>query len=221
MILSRRALLATPLLLGTLSVPARAADIAMLRPGLRSALGLTPLLPDRASFRAAGLAPEITLPASRARAVAVLPIAGREIVLLGFGADPSASAPLELGAFVGWDGSRLRVLALEVLSWRPANGGVLSTRVKASGDRTRLMLLRGATLPVGRTRWRREYWIDMLAWREGEALADAPVRVPPPETWQALLAHTRIRVAARLAAPCSAVAEDLTGLFAPDSLPPR
>jgi hypothetical protein len=219
MSLSRRAVLASPLLAAQ-ATRAHAADMAMLRPGTPAAVGLLPLAQGRMAFTAAGLLPAITLPSSRAHGVTLLPIAGRQVVVLGFGADPAAATPLDLGAIVGWDGLRLRVLALELLTWRAANGGTLTTRLKASGDRTRLMLLREASLPIGATRWRREHWIDLLAWRDGQALADAPVRVPPPDTWQARLERVRAQVAARLVEPCATIGMDLTALFAPELLPP-
>jgi hypothetical protein len=111
-------------------------------------------------------------------------------------------------------------MALEVLAWQAPGGGWLATRIGATGERTRLKLTRDAAAPRGARPWRRESWTDFLAWRDGAALADAPVRPPPPQTWQAQLAAVRARVAARLAEPCQDVGEDVTGLIAPAALPP-
>jgi hypothetical protein len=215
----RRALLLTPLL-GLAGASARADETATLRPGTLSPIGFTRLPQQRLAFHADGLDPAITLPRARARRAALLPIAGRQIVVVAFAADPDETARLDVGAFVGWDGARLRVLALEVLRWQIAAGGGFSTRLYASADRTRLILRRDASLPRGPTRWRRESWTDFLVWRDGEALADAPIRVPPLGTWQARLAEVRARVAARLVRPCDTIDEDLLALFAPDALPP-
>ncbi len=207
--LTRRALVAAPLF-GVPMPEAHVGATARLRPGTISDIGFLPLPRERVAFRASGLAPVVTLPAARVHRAALLPIADRQIAVLAFAADPSAAARLDLGAFVGWDSGGLRVLALEVLLWRAANGGGFATRVSATGDRTRLLLLRDAAAPFdGGTRWRRESWTDLLAWKTGEALADAPTRTPLAGTFQA-----------RLARPCTDVGEDLVALIASDGLPP-
>jgi hypothetical protein len=218
--LPRRALLAAALF-GAPATPAVAADHATLRPGVASQIGFSPLPQERVAFRASGLAPAIDLPAPRARIAALLPIAGRQVAVLAFGADPPGSAArLDLAALVGWDGAVLRVLALEVLNWQAASGAWLATRLAATADRTRLLLTREAAVPRGALPWQREHWTDLLGWRDGAALADAPPRPPAPGTWQAQLAAMRARVAVRLAAPCDDVAEDVIGLLAPSALPP-
>ena len=215
MLITRRALLAAPL------PPApRVAATAMLQPGTATDLSFLPLPQERLGLRASGLG-VVTLPAARAHLTALLPIAGRQVAVVAFGADPPASpARLDLAAFIGWDGACLRVLALEVLLWQAEGGGVLSSRFAATGERARFTLSRDAGAPRGARPWLREHWTDMLAWRDGAALADAPPRPPLAGTWQARLAAARARVAARLAAPCRDVAEDLIGLLAPAALPP-
>jgi hypothetical protein len=216
--LSRRALLAAALL----GVPTagRAGGIAMLRPGVASAIGFAPLPVERLAFQAAGLAPDIGLPAERARLAALLPIAGRQVAVLAFGADPpDPRARLDLAAVVGWDGTQLRVMALEVLAWQTADGGGFGTRLAATGDRRRLRLTREAAAPIGPRRWRREAWIDLLAWQDGAALADAPPRPPMAGTWQGQLAAVRAVVAAHLATPRCDVGEDLIRLLSPEALP--
>jgi hypothetical protein len=218
--LPRRALFAAALF-GAPATVAGASGVATLRPRVASTIGFAPLPRERVAFRAAGLEPAIGLPAPRARVAGLLPIAGRQVAVLAFGADPPGSgARLDLAAIVGWDGAALRVLTLEVLNWRAASGAWLATRFAATGDRMRLALTREAAAPRGALPWQREGWIDMLAWREGAALADAPPRPPAAGTWQARLASMRARVAARLAAPCRDVAEDLIRLLPPEALPP-
>lgn len=220
MSLRRRALLAAALIAGPTSA-ARAGSFAMLRPQVASEIGFAPLPRERLAFRAAGLEPTIDLPAPRARIAALLPIAGRQVAVLAFGADPPASpARLDLAAVVGWDGAVLRVLALEVLNWRAPSGGWLATRFAAAGDRERLLLTREAAAPRGIRPWMREHWIDMLAWQDGSALLNSPPRPPVAGTWQSRLAAMRLRVAARLTSPCRDVAEDLIALLAPERLPP-
>ena len=200
------------------ALPAR---FATLHPGIASELGFAPLPQERLAFRAAGLAPAITLPGARARLAALLPIAGRQVAVLAFAADPASGAgQLDLAAIVGWDGAGLRVLAIEVVRWQAPGGGWLGTRVLATADRTRLLLQRDAAAPRGLRPWQRESWTDLLAWRDGAALADAPAQPPLPQTWQARLAVVRARVASRLATPCADVAEDVIGLISPADLPP-
>ena len=215
MALPRRALLAAVLL------PALPAPVAALRPDLRSQLRFSPLPQERLAFRASGLTGAVTLPAARARLLALLPIAARQVAVLAFGADPPGSAArLDLAAFVGWDGAGLRVLALEVLGWANGHGGVLASRFAATGDRTGFALVRDAAAPRGAGTWRREHWTDMLAWGVGATLVDAPLRPPLAGTWQAQLGVMRAAVAARLASPCADIGEDLTSLLAPADLPP-
>ena len=213
--LARRTLLAT--VLGAAAPP----RVLTLRPGAPSAVGFAALPQERLAFRAEGLTPPIIVPAARARLAAALPIAGRQVAVLAFAADPQdARGRLDLAALAGWDGAGLRVLALEVLSWQAPGGGWLGTRITAAGDGRRLLLTRDAAAPRGARPWRRESWTDLLAWQDGAALADAPARAPLPGTWQAQLAATRARVAARLGRVCSDVAEDVLALLRPDALPP-
>jgi hypothetical protein len=193
----------------------------MFCPQIECAFGFIPLPLERLAFRVEGLDPAISLPAARARIAALLPIAARQVAVLAFAADPpDRQAKLDLGAIVGWDGARLRVLALEVLRWEVLGGFWLGTRITATADRTRLMLRRDAAAPRGARPWHRESWTDLLAWRDAAALADTPARAPLAGTWQARLAAVRARVAARLAEPCQDVAEDVIRLIAPSDLPP-
>lgn len=218
MVITRRALFAAPLLAAPAPVPPPAPEAA-LRPGTRSGLTFTPLPHERLAFHAAGLAPAIALPAPRARLAGLLPLAGRQVAMLAFAADPSAASRLDLMALVGWDGARLRVLALEVLRWQAPDGAALDTRVRASSDRMRVELRRDAGAPRGGRPWLRESWIDLLAWQEGGPLRDAPRRAPVPGTFQSRLAAARARLAIRLALPCEDIGEDVLALIAPADLP--
>jgi hypothetical protein len=222
MSLSRRALFAAPLLAAPWQPvpPAGAATTAMLQPGVAAELRFLPLPRERVGLRAGDLGC-VSVPALRSRLVALLPVAARQVALLAFGADPPGGpGRLDLAAFVGWDGTCLRVLALEVLTWRAAAGATLDSRVAAIGERTGFALARDAAAPRGATRWQREHWTDHLAWAERASLADAPTRPPPPGSWQAQLDALRAGVATRLARPCQTVADDLLGLFTAEALPP-
>jgi hypothetical protein len=218
--LARRALFAAPFALLP-PAPARAAS-AVLRPGQPSAIGFVPLPDERVGFSATGLGRAVTLPAPRARLATLVPMADRTLALLTFGADPPRSqARLDLAALVGWDGAMLRVLGLEVLFWQLApRCAWLGTRIFATPDRSLVLLQRDAGAPRGNRPWQREHWIDRLAWQDGGPLADAPVRPPLPQTWQARLAAVRARVAARLVTPCQDIGEDVLALIAPADLPP-
>lgn len=184
----------------------RPAFAATLMPDAPGKLTLTSAAGGLVALRSDNVAGEVLLPAGRARLVAVLPIAGRDIVAVGFADDPTGGGgDLELVAFVGWDGSWLRVLALDVLGWQGMDGSLLWSRMAATSDRMKLRIERDTAGPrAGRTRaW--EHWTDYFVWQEGGALADAPVRPALPETWQARLAQRRKRAAVLLSAPMTAV----------------
>ncbi len=226
MTLARRSVL-----LAFLLAPARlqaAPARARLRPDLASAIGFAPLPRERVAFRATGLPGGVILPVARAAIRAVLPLAGREVALLSFAADPSPGplpqGQLDLAAIVGWDGAALRLLALEILTWQAASGhdaalgARLTTRIAATGDRTRLRLERDAAASRGNLTARRESWTDLLAWHAGAALADAPQRPPLAGTWQQRLAVARSDMIAFLAHPCDAATEDVLALCGPPDL---
>jgi hypothetical protein len=191
---------------------------ARLLPGVDGVIGLVPLPPDRVALRADCVAGQIDAPAGRARIAAVLPLADRDVAMLGIAADPPSGGQLDLMAIVGWDGSALRLLALEVLSWQAPGGARLATRVAAVGDRSRLRLARDAAAPRNGGSWRHESWIDLLAWHDGGALADAPPRPPLPGTWQAHLAQSRAGVIARLGMACQSVSDELLALCGPPDI---
>jgi hypothetical protein len=127
----------------------------------------------------------IAVPAARARVLARPRLGGTDACVLGFGADlPEGERDLFAVVVAG------RVVALEVLSWRGLDGAHLSTHLSAVSDGVRLRLERTASARRGRL-YRREAWIDYLAWRDAAPMADAPVRPVLAGTWQAGLAAQR------------------------------
>ena len=190
--LPRRSFLATPALLLT-----RNAVAETLLPGHPGALSLTPGDGGVMMFRSAGIDDFISVPATQARIAFALPIAGREVAGIAF----AAGSTLELVTLVGWDNARLRILGLEVLNWKIPTGAMLSSRFSSTGDRTRLLIARYAALPRPGLPRHWENWTDLLAWRDGAPLADAPVHHPPAGTMQARLADLRQRSMTLIAPP--------------------
>jgi hypothetical protein len=203
--LPRRLLLAAPALL-----LARTAAAARLCPGRDGALSLTPD-GNQAVFRCDGIDGAITLPDAEARIAMALPIAGRQVAGIAF----AAAVSLDLVALVGWDNARLRILGLEVLRWQSADGAMLSSRFTGVGDRTRLLVAREAATPRPGLPRRWETWTDLLAWRDGAPLADAPVRTPLAGTMQARLAALRRRCTALLDPPLQTLTADMLASLDP------
>ncbi len=187
----------------------------------RRALLAAPLLPA-ASLLIAAEAPPVPTPVLLPRddGLVALTWAGRGSVLLPEGAQMlrlmelqglsllalmvPADAGLSLLALCGLGDGRPRLLGLELLRWRGPDGAHLDTRYAEISDHRRIALRREAAAPRDRMRWRRAEWTDYLAWTP-PLLTDAPVRVPPPGTWQAALAASRRRVQAWLATPRDAL----------------
>jgi len=209
------------LLLAALAAPVTVRR-ARLRPGLASALGFAPLPHERVAFQADGVAGTIVIPVARAGIRAVLPVADRDVALLSFAADPPAGT-LDMAAIVGWDGTALRLLALEILRWQAGDAPLaahLSTRIKATADRSRLLLERAAAAPRSGLPLHRESWTDLLAWHPAAAMTDAPAHATPAGLWQRRLADDRARMIARLARPCDALTDDVLALCRPPDLSP-
>ena len=135
----------------------------------------------------------IDMPAERARVLARFPLGGVAAVALAFAADLAEGARDLLAVAAAG-----RVVALEVLSWRGADGSRLYTRLSVVPDGRRLRLERTASAPRGHG-YRREQWTDYLAWQDTGPMADAPVRPGLAGTWQAGLAAQRAGVLASLA----------------------
>lgn len=218
--LARRALLAAPLLLAGAPPPpaADAASALLLKPDSPRVPFTVAVLAGVARLEIGGLAAGATLPADRLRLLPLLPIAGREIVAIAFGADTEAGTSRDLVALIGWDGERLRILAVETLSWRGPGGAALDTRIAATPDRLHLRLFRteSAARPVQRPY--RDVWGDLLAWRDRAPLADALPHRPRPGTWQAAMAAARARMLEWLQTPrTSLTLADLapTGILEP------
>ena len=135
----------------------------------------------------------ILVPASRARLLANVRLGGEMVTVLAFAADlPEGERDLFVVAVPG------RVAALDLLTWHGADGTRLHTRVSAVSDGVRLRLQRIASAPRGRG-YRREEWIDYLAWQNTAPMLDAPVRPVLAGTWQAAQAAQRIATLALLA----------------------
>jgi hypothetical protein len=183
--LSRRVLLAAPLLAAAEALPPPAPVLLPREDGL---LALT--WAGRGS---------VLLPGG-ARALRAMALDGLSLLALAVPAD----AGLSLLALCGLGDARPRLLGLEVLRWRGPDGAHLDTRYAEISDRRRIALRRAAAAPRDRVRWRRAEWIDYLRWSP-PLLADAPIRLPPPGTWQAALGGLRARVQDWLATPREAL----------------
>jgi hypothetical protein len=177
-----------------------AAALLVVRPAAAAHMALEPSGDDQVTLRIDGIGGAITVPRERARIAFAVPIASREVAGIAFAADP-AGASLDLVALCGWDGTWLRILGLEILSYAGADGARLASRFAGVGDRTRLRIERTASVPRPRLPLRWESWTDLLAWRDQAPLADAPVRPPLPGTRQATLAAARANLIALINEP--------------------
>lgn len=145
-----------------------------------------------------------SLPALRARVMAVLHLLGTEIVALSFGLDTTDTRQDWL-ALVGPDG---RLLALDLLSWAGPDAGTIGTRLATRADQRHITLARAAARHGGRTGWLREAWTDYWRWT-GSELVNAPPRPVLEGTWQDGLAQRRIAIARLLTPPRYAVTAEL------------
>ncbi len=152
---------------------------------------------------------DVTVPAGRARVVAIFPLGAATASALSFAADlPEGERDLLAVAAGG------KVLALEVLAWRGKNGSRLLTRLSTVPDRQRLRLERMASAPHGHG-YRHEEWTDYLAWQGEAPMADAPVRPVLAGTWQASLAAQRAGTRAMLVGGLHGVAPALLAACPP------
>ncbi len=178
-----------------------AAPAVMLAARARGAGLLEPDEGGRAVWHDEAAAGGIALPA-KARLVGRPVLAGRNVAALGFVA-ATQTGRLDLLALAAPINGAMRLVALEVLAWAGPDGARLFTRFAATPDQRTLRLARDAMLPgVGR-----ESWTDYLAWHDGAAMDDAPVRLPLPTSLQARLRPYRLACLAWLAAPRTDVAQ--------------
>ncbi len=161
----------------------------------------------------------VLLPGAPER-IAALPVAGRQMAAAGV-ALPSGQV---LAVLAGWDGARMRILAVESWDWHGSGPRRLGLRLAAVPDDRRVRLLYEAVLAsprgdgTGRVVVRREAWTDILAWQDEGALRSEPLRPVLAGTWQARMAATRAAVAGLLAAPCREIGVEAlaaTGLLDP------
>jgi hypothetical protein len=191
MLLRRRSLLlVAPLLL---AAPARAAV-----PGLE-----LERVGDQVALTGRGIRRPLLLPATGARLLAPLAAGGEVLVVAAFRQEDGEAA-MDWGALAMTLDGTVALLALEPLAWR-AGGARMATRISAAGDRRQVAFQRDSAVPASPTLWRREAWTDYLAWRTPVGLADAPVRVPPAGTRQAVVAEWRRRAAALVAREPAAI----------------
>ncbi|HTW27331.1 MAG TPA: hypothetical protein VME92_09405 [Acetobacteraceae bacterium] len=151
-----------------------------------------------------------------ARPLAKLPIAGRQLLSVGFDADALAGVKQRLAALVGWDGRALRVLDIEILSFSAASLTAkrsLIGRIAATADRRFLrVVFDAAELSVPGPRARRESWATLLAWRSDSILLDVSPHRGRPGSWQARMEEARDKVAALLRpSPRTTITLDMLG----------
>lgn len=222
--LSRRALLAIPLALAPHAARAQPSAV-QINPSGPASLLTTTTEGERLRISFTGWPQPIELPARRARLLAAYPLAGREILAVAFAGDRSPEAAAEKGrldlvALIGSDGSVLRVLGVEMLTWAGPGGASFDTMLDAPGHGVALRLARVGTPPESMTRSFHLTWSDYLAWRQGGPLADAAPRPPRPGTWQAELSRVRAAVTGVLIPSCNSITLNLlapTGLLDPQA----
>ncbi len=147
----------------------------------------------------------LLLPAAGAVLLPQLACAGEILTVTRFALEEDG-AMLEWAILALAQDGVVALLALEPLSWRGATqdgrgGARMTTRLSATSDRTRVQWLRDVAIRQTPTLWRRESWIDYLAWTPPQGLIDAPVRAPLPGTHQHMVAIWRRRAAALVPPP--------------------
>jgi len=184
----RRTLLALPLLIAAGPMPQLMPPVARMEQDMA-------ILPIGQGF---------SLPALRARVLAILHLVGVEITALSFGLD-TRDTQQDWLALVGPDG---RLLALDLLNWSGPDAGTISSRLATRADQRHITLARSAARHGGRTGWVRESWTDYWRWT-GTALVNAPPRKVLEGTWQDGLSQRRIAIARMLTTPLHAVTPQL------------
>ena len=218
MAISRRTLLASPLLIAAAPAPKRSGTGVRLRPGGPAAgLRLT-VHPMATGLSFTGFRESFVLP-GEASILGTFPIAGRELLGITFDASALAGVTQKLAALIGWDGKTLRILDVETLAFSSGDNGSQSTLKAqlAAGDAAHLRFTVEASRAERHKAAHHESWTDLLAWREGAPLTTAdPGKAAGP--WQARADATRTRVAALLTPPRTKLTLDMldpTGLLDP------
>jgi hypothetical protein len=136
----------------------------------------------------------IDLPSTNIVLSGRLVVAGRELLLATFPAGPS----LDVLAIIGWDDTRIRLLALEPIAVHAPTGLALSVRVAANAQEFVLRFTSELSAPRGPTLPFHLRWIDWLGFRPHAPLFALATRPPLPGGCQARLADIRARVVALL-----------------------
>jgi hypothetical protein len=219
--ISRRVLLAVPMTLATAPAMAAAAPREVrLKPGERGVGFAIESGPIASRLRFVGYRESFVLPVPAAP-LGLLPIAGRELLSVGFSANALAGVRQTLTALIGWDGRRLRILDVETLSFESGDGhqtGRLTARLTDTPDRRHLRLIASASRTQPHGPLLRESWVDLLAWHEGAPLASANPRPPPPDSWQGRMLASRRRIIGLLDTPRTQITLDMlapTGVLDP------
>jgi hypothetical protein len=159
----------------------------------------------------------IDLPCVQVTLSGRLVLARREMLLASFPSEATPkNAKLGLVAVIGWDGARMRILAIEPETIQTEEGADLSVRLASSADDAILRLTYELSAPRGPTLPFHLQWIDMLGFRPMSPLKDIAARPALAGSCQAALAAIRARLQAMLAAqPHSVSWRDLsdTGLL--------
>jgi hypothetical protein len=214
----RRVILAAPLLMAA-GRPASRGGSLRLRPGAPPvAYRLAPqIMASHLTFT--GFRQPVVLP-GEAVILGTYPIAGREILAVGFDASALAGVTQKLAALVGWDGKELRILDIETLTFSSGDNGSqsrLSAHITAGPSHDQLRYTAEASRSERGKPPRHESWTDTLTWREGAPLTIAtPNKAGGP--WQNRMEASRARLATLLATPRTALTLDMldpTGLLDP------
>jgi hypothetical protein len=214
----RRIILAAPLLMAA-GRPAPRGGSLRLRPGAPPVAYHLAAQMMASHLTFTGMHPPVVLP-GEAVILGTYPIAGRELLSVGFDASALAGVTQKLAALVGWDGRALRILNVETLTFSSGDNGsqsTLSARITAGPSHDQLRYTADASRSERGKPARRETWTDTLSWREGAPLTIATPS-KPGGPWQTRMETSRGRLATLLAIPRTTLTLDMldpTGLLDP------
>ena len=225
--LSRRhLLLAAPLLMAAAPRPVPPHGTVRLRPQGPAVAYRVGVEPAASRLTFAGFRQIFTLP-GEATPLGTYPIAGREVLAIGFDASALAGVTQKLVALIGWDGKTLRLLDVETLEFASSDNGSqssLAAHLAPSPDHRALQLIVEASRAEHGKPAHRENWTDLLAWHDGAPLAPGGTSKAAAGTWQARMDASRTRIAALLTPPRTVLTLDMlapTGLLDPLGAAPR